>query len=188
MKALRLVLFLLALVILTTLCKFYLGPDLDWSGFTPVYAICLIAGFIIKQRNLVFLFPLLSLFISDAIIQWLYLQNEFPYPGFYGGQWKNYLLLISLALIGWALKGRKPVHLAAGGFLAPTAFFLVSNFMVWQASTEALYPKSFEGLMSCYAAGLPFYKNALIATFIFLPLIVLVYNYMLKRKASLSLA
>jgi hypothetical protein len=184
----RLIVFTLILVALATACKFFFGPDLNWSGFSPVIAIALFAGFIIKQKDLSFLLPLAALFISDAVIQLLYSIGEFPYAGFYSGQWKNYLILMSAVLIGWGLKGRKKSTLLAGVLAAPTVFFLVSNFMVWSASAEAVYTKSFSGLMTCYEAGLPFYRNSLIATLLFLPVILIAYNYITKKKAVLTLA
>ena len=188
MKNGRLILFTLVLVVLATACKYFFGPNLDWSGFSPVIAIALFAGFIIKQKDMAFILPLLALFISDAVIQFLYTIGEFPYAGFYNGQWKNYLLLLSIALVGWALKGRNYSSLALGAVIAPTVYFLASNFLVWQGTTEAVYPKTFSGLMTCYTAGLPFYKNALIASLVFLPAILLLYNYMRKNKAVLTVA
>jgi hypothetical protein len=184
----RLILFTLILVVLATACKYFFGPDLDWSGFSPVIAIALFSGFIIKQKDMSFLLPLLALFISDAVIQFLYTQGKFDYPGFYNGQWKNYLILMVATLIGWALKGRNIGSLLTGAIAAPTVFFLLSNFGVWMGTTEATYTKDFSGLMTCYAAGLPFYKNALIATLVFLPGILLAYNYLARNKAALTVA
>lgn len=184
----KLIGFTLILVALTTICKFFFGPDLDWSGFSPVIAIALFAGFIIKQRDLSFVLPLLALFVSDIVIHVLYTQNLFPYAGFYGGQWKHYLILLVATLIGWMLKGRSNASLLAGSVIAPTVFFLMSNFMVWTGTTEAVYSKDFNGLMTCYAAGLPFYKNALIATLVFLPAILVLYNYMTRKKTVLTIA
>ena len=188
MKSGRLIVFTLVLVVIATACKYFFGPDLDWSGFSPVIAIALFAGFIIKQKDMAFILPLLALFISDAVIQLLYSQDLFPYAGFYGGQWKNYLLLLSATLLGWLLKGRSYSSLLAGGIAAPTVYFLVSNYMVWQATGEAVYARSFSGLMTCYEAALPFYRNSLIATLLFLPVILFVYNYMTRKKAVLTLA
>lgn len=184
----RLILFTLILVVLASACKFFFGPDLDWSGFSPVIAIALFSGFIIKQKDMSFLLPLLALFISDAIIQLLYSQDLFPYAGFYNHQLKNYLILMTATLIGWALKGRSYSSLLTGAIAAPTAFFLLSNFSVWFTSTEVTYTKDFNGLMTSYAAGLPFYKNALIATLVFLPGILLAYNYMTRKRAALTIA
>lgn len=184
----RLILFTLFLVALATACKFFFGPDLNWSGFSPVIAIALFAGFIIRQKDLSFMLPLLALFISDCCIQVLYNMDLFPYAGFYGGQWKNYLLLLSVTLLGGLLKGRSYGSLLAGGIIAPTVYFLLSNFMVWQANIETVYAKSFSGLMTCYEAGLPFYRNSLIATLLFLPLILALYNYISRKRLALKLA
>lgn len=183
----RMILFTVILVVLTTACKFYFGPDLDWSGFSPVIAIALFSGLIIRQRDMSFILPLLALFISDAVIQLLYKMGEFPYAGFYSGQWKNYLILMVSTLIGWSLKGRSYISLAIGAIAAPTAFFLISNFGVWMGN-HVTYPKTFSGLMTCYTAGLPFYKNALIATVVFLPIILVAYNMLTKKKTALTLA
>ena len=68
----RLIVFTLILIGLATACKFFFGPDLDWSGFSPVIAIALFSGFIIKQKDMSFLLPLIALFISDVAIQLLY--------------------------------------------------------------------------------------------------------------------
>ena len=184
----RLIVFTLVLVALATACKFFFGPDLAWSGFSPVIAIALFAGLIMKQKDMSFMLPLLALFISDAVIQFLYSQDLFPYAGFYNGQWKNYLLLMGATLVGWALKGRTNTSLIVGAIAAPTVFFLISNLMVWTGTSEAIYAKSFSGLMTCYEAALPFYKNSLIATLVFLPVILLVYNYLTKKKAVVTLA
>lgn len=183
----RIILFTIIIVALATICKFFFGPSLSWSGFSPVIAIALFSGFIIKQKDFAFLFPLLALVISDAAIQALYENNLFPYPGIYSGQWKNYLILFTATLIGWALKGRKTTSLIIGAVAAPTVFFLISNFNVW-LSQDVLYPKNFDGLMQCYAAGLPFYRNALIAAFVFLPMILVTYNYIMRHKPVLTVA
>jgi hypothetical protein len=183
----RLIIFTLLLVALATGCKYFFGPDLNWSGFSPVIAIALFSGMIIKQKDMSFILPLLALFISDAILHVLYLNNQFDFAGFYSGQWINYLILLASTLIGWALKGRKYSSLFAGAIAAPTVFFLASNFMVW-AGTQITYTKDFNGLMNCYEAGLPFYRNSLIATMLFLPVILFVFNYLTKKKAVLTLA
>lgn len=183
----RLIVFTLLLIVLATVCKYFFGPNPDWSGFSPVIAIALFSGFIVRQKDTSFLLPLLALFISDVVIQFLYMQDLFPYAGFYGGQWKNYLILLSATLIGWLLKGKNYSNLLVGAIAAPTVFFLISNFNVW-LSAEVTYSRDFSGLMTCYAAGLPFYKNALIATLVFLPAILLLYNYMTRKKTVLTIA
>jgi hypothetical protein len=185
----RLIVFTLILVVLATTCKYFFAPELAWSGFSPVIAIALFSGMIIKERNVSFLLPLLALFLSDMFIEILHRQGMFDFAGFYPGQWRNYLLLLSATLVGWAFKGRSFKSLFAGAVVAPTVFFLLSNFGVWMGwGFEAPYTKDFNGLMECYAAGLPFYRNALVGTLVFLPMIVFVYNYFTKHSTRLTLA
>lgn len=183
----RLIIFTVLLVIVTTACKFFFGPDLAWSGFSPVIAIALFSGFMIKQKDSSFLLPLLALFLSDVIIHILYKEGLFAYAGFYSGQWKNYLILMASTLLGWALKGRNYSSLGIGAIAAPTVFFLISNFGVWMGQYST-YPKDFNGLLLCYEAGLPFYRNALIATLVFLPGILVAYNYLSRQRVALKLA
>ena len=183
----RIILFTLILVALTTACKFFFGADLAWSGFSPVIAIALFSGMIIREKNMTFLLPLVALFLSDLAIQGLHTAGLFPYAGFYQGQWVNYLLLLSATLVGWVLRGRSYAGLFAGAVVAPTLYFLVSNLMVWQGS-DVTYSNDFNGLLTCYAAALPFYKNSLLGTLVFLPVILLVYNVIAKHRTALTLA
>jgi hypothetical protein len=183
----KFILFTVILVVLATICKYFFGPSPEWSGFSPVIAIALFSGFIMRNRSYSFLLPLLALLFSDFIIHDMYRRDLFDYPGFYSGQWKNYLILLSAVLIGWALQAKKISTLAAGAVAAPTLFFLISNFTVW-AGQHLTYTKDFNGLMACYAAGLPFYKNSLIATMIFTPGLLYLYNVLVRRKAQWTLA
>jgi hypothetical protein len=184
----RLIIFTVILVAAQTLCKLAFANDLNWSGFSPFIAIALFSGFIVKEKNISFLLPLLALVVSDVIIHLLYVNGQFDFPGFYPGQWKNYLLLLGITAIGWLLKGKNYSSIALGAVAAPTIFFLLSNFMVWQAAAEVVYAKNFSGLMNCYDAGLPFYRNSLIATIVFLPLFHVSYNLLTRNKAELRLA
>jgi hypothetical protein len=54
--------------------------------------------------------------------------------------------------------------------LGPTSFFLISNYAVWVVSSHAvpvandMYSHTLSGLIACYAAGIPFYRNDLVST------------------------
>jgi hypothetical protein len=187
-SALKFSLFTVILVALTTACKFFFGPEIAFSGFSPVLAIALFSGYVYSKKEGFFLLPLLSLLLSDLFIQALYQQGVFEYPGVYGGQWKNYVLLLSATLLGALLRGRSHGSLTLGAVAAPTFFFVLSNFMVWLSAAETIYAKTFGGLMTCYTAGLPFYRNSLIGTFVFLPVILVLFNYLERKKAVLVLA
>jgi hypothetical protein len=54
-------------------------------------------------------------------------------------------------------------RVASAAFLAPTSFFVASNYAVW-VGQNGLYPHTFAGLVTCYIAGLPFYAYDLLST------------------------
>jgi len=43
-------------------------------------------------------------------------------------------------------------------------------------------------LMNCYEAGLPFYRNSVLAMLVFLPVILVCYNVIVKQRTALKLA
>jgi len=184
----RLLIFTLILIAATTYCKFQFGPDLNWSGFSPIIAISLFSGMLINDRSKTFLFPLLSLFASDVVIEILYRMDLFAYSGFYTYQLFNYALLLAVTFLGWKLKGKSYGQVGLGAIAAPTVFFIISNMGAFIIDTGNLYSNDFSGLMLCYKAGIPFYKNALMATLLFLPAIVLTYNIIVKRTTAVKLA
>ena len=44
-------------------------------------------------------------------------------------------------------------------------FFVVTNFSVWLGS--AFYPPTWEGLVACYTAALPFFRNTLVGNLVY---------------------
>ncbi len=44
-------------------------------------------------------------------------------------------------------------------------FYLVTNFAVW--TFDSLYPKTWDGLIACYTAAIPFFRNSLIGDIFF---------------------
>ena len=183
------VIFLFILVAVTTLVKVICAPRIDLSGFSCVLAVSLFAGLMIKEKKLAFLLPLLTLFISDALLQLLHALNLFPYAGFYGGQIYNYALFILLTLIGIGLRNFKTAGIIAAAFIGPTIFFLLSNFIVWKTQGTAMgYGNDLNGLIQCYTFGLPFYRNSLISTILFLPTFIALYNWLTYGRFSLARA
>ncbi len=77
--------------------------------------------------------------------------------------WAWYAGILGLGM----LLGRKqtPVRIFGASLVAAVSFFLVSNFAVWAAWT--LYPKTLSGLMLCYAAAIPFFRNELVSDVLF---------------------
>ena len=133
-----------ALVLLAAALRILPHP---WN-FTPIGAMALFSGSAFRERWLRFTFPLLALFAGDAVV------------GFHRLMPAVYLSFLVSVVIGmWIGEECKFIRIAGGTLLGATQFFLVTNFAVWAVFTT--YPKSAAGLIACYAAGVPFYWNAL---------------------------
>jgi hypothetical protein len=181
------ILFLFILVAVSTIVKIFCAPQINLSGFTCVIAIALFAGLTINDKKTAFLIPLLALFISDILIQGLYALNMFPYAGFYKGQIINYGLIILLTITGILFRNYRTAGIFASAIVGPTLFFLVSNFIVWKTQAGTIgYNKDISGLWQSYTLGLPFYRNSLVSTVIFLPAFIVLYNRMMYGKFELA--
>jgi uncharacterized membrane protein (UPF0136 family) len=141
-------------------------PGRPW-GFAPQIAMALFAGSVIADKKYAFALPLLSMFLSDLLYQGLYEMGLTPIEGFYSGQFVNYLMLTSLTVIGFFMRQNNVLSLVSGFLAGPTVYFILSNLLVWIGGGGYQRPKTLEGLMLCYADGLPFYQMSLLSTFVF---------------------
>lgn len=146
----------LVLIVLATIARILPHP----FNFTPMGAIALFGAAYLGNRGLMVAVPFLSLFISD-----LYLNNvtyrEFM-PGFtWFSSVFSYISFALIVLAGVLVLNQKvsALRIAGSSLGASLIFFLVSNFGVWFES--GMYAHTFDGLMLCYAAGLPFLKNTI---------------------------
>ena len=156
------------LVFLTAVCALYrIVPGRPW-GFAPQIAMAVFGGAIfINNKQWAFAAPLLSMFLSDVLYEILYQTGASAISGFYEGQWQNYLLFAALTTVGFLIKKVNMLNVLSASVIAPTAYFIISNFLVWNAGGGYARPKTLTGLMMCYNDGLPFYRNSLYATVFF---------------------
>jgi hypothetical protein len=148
---------LAGLVALASLAQLLPHPP----NFTPVGAVALFGAAHFRSRWAAFLVPLAGLLVSDAALEvttrfdllggWLARGRGF-YPGM-GVVYGAFALVIALGL----LLRRKRTALAVGGctLAGSVVFFLVTNLAVWAGGL--LYPKTVEGLLTCYREAIPFF-------------------------------
>ena len=155
-------------------------------GFAPQWAMAVFAGAVIRDKKWAFIIPVLSMFISDMLYQALFLGGLTNMPGFYEGQWQNYILFALLVFVGMAVKKLNVSQIATASFAAPTLYFLLSNFLIWASNgaTRGLdRPKTFNGLLLCYSDAVPFYRTSILATFIFSAIFFGSYIIIRNRRA-----
>jgi hypothetical protein len=118
------------------------------SNFTPIGALALFAGAHFDDKRWAFIAPLAAMFLSDILI------------GFHSGMPIIYAAFAAIVCMGFLLKQKKTALRVTGASLAAaTFFFVVSNFAVW--AIDGLYPMTFQGLVTCYVAAIPFFANTL---------------------------
>jgi hypothetical protein len=66
---------------------------------------------------------------------------------------------------GFLAKNASALRVGATTLAASVSFFLLSNFAVW--AVWNMYPKTAAGLATCYVAGLPFFRNAVVSDLFF---------------------
>lgn len=137
-------------------------------GFAPQIAIALFSGSLFSsKKQYSFLLPLLSMFISDVFYQLLFNYGLTTIQGFYQGQWENYLLIAATTIFGYRLQSSSPGKFMGSFLMAPTAYFLVSNFLVWAQGGGYHHPITATGLLQTMVDGLPFYPYSLVSTCVF---------------------
>jgi hypothetical protein len=124
-------------------------------NFAPVAAIGLYAG-AYTSRRAGWLVPFAALLLSDLVL------------GFYlpVSMFFNYLAFATCLLLGSGLLGRgRALPRILGAVLASSvAFFAISNFGMW---ASGYYPRTGVGLLECYTAALPFFRNTLASDVIY---------------------
>ncbi|RYY96857.1 MAG: hypothetical protein EOO11_12410 [Chitinophagaceae bacterium] len=158
---------ILSFGLLVLACSLYRVFDGRPWGFAPQIAMALFSGAVIKDKKFAFLMPLLSMLLSDALYQVLYVNGLSKTPGFYSGQATNYILFLAMTVFGFFIRNIRVGSVLAASLAAPTFYFLLSNFQVWMGGGGYGRPKTFGGLMQCYADGWPFYGGSVLATVLF---------------------
>jgi len=134
-----------ALVLAAALSRLLPHPP----NFSPIEATALFAGATLASRWLAMAVPIAAMLVSDAIL------------GFHAGMPVVYGSMAAIALAAhFGLRGRVSVgRVALFGVGGALFFFIVTNFAVWLGS--GMYPSTWEGLIACYVAAIPFFHNQL---------------------------
>jgi hypothetical protein len=124
------------------------------SKRTPVAAIALFGGAQFADKRAAFLVPLAGLLLSDLVLGFHRLM-----PVVYGA----FALIV---LLGFSVRRRSSsLRIAGAAIFSAVLFFALTNFGVWAFGT--LYPKTGAGLIECYVAAIPFFRNMLLSNLLY---------------------
>jgi hypothetical protein len=146
------VLLLAALIVLAAVARLVPHP----MNFTPIGAMAIFAGAVFADRRVALLVPLAALFLGD-----LATGLHVLIPAVYGS------FALNVLLARWLRNRRTAVTTTAVTLAGAVQFFVTTNFAAW----VVFYPHTAEGLLQCYVAAVPFFRNTLLGDAVFVTLL-----------------
>ncbi len=145
---------------------FPLSDEFRWLwNFSAVGGLGLFAGARFRSRGAFFV-PVGVMLISDLLLIYPLSRLNPPQPAFNAVTWVVYACLLFNVLLGRFLKDAiLPVGAGLGGLLTATVFFVGTNLGEW--AFGGWYPRTSSGLVECFVAALPFFKNTLAGDLIY---------------------
>ena len=138
-----------------------------WN-FTPILAVGIFSGFYFKNFILSLFIVILSMFIGDLFL------------GFHSTMFFTYISLALAVVIGLFIKHFKFTEILFSGLASSVCYFIITNFGAWL--TLEMYEKNFAGLLQSYVLAIPFFHNTLISTFLYLILLKLLFDFIIRKK------
>lgn len=116
-------------------------------NFTALAAVTLFAGFYFRRSAIALAVPMGAMLLSDLVL------GGYPLPMMATVYASIALMLVLRRALGNA---RSPLRLAGAALACSLSFFLITNGAHWAFTTS--YPRTGDGLLQSYLAGLPFLK------------------------------
>ncbi len=156
-------------------------------NFAPIGAIALFGGAYFANRFFSFFIPLFAIWLSDLVINnTIYAKYYNGFTWFHSGFYWTYGAIALTVIIGFFISKKIKISTI---FLSATAasilFFLISNFSCWPGNP--LYAQNFNGLLNCYAAGIPFFNGTLMGNIFYSALLFAAFEWSQQKFPQLGL-
>jgi len=156
---------------------------------TAIGATALFGAAYFTKKYWAFLIPFLALWVSDLVL------NNVVYASYFEGFslfssfliW-NYVAFGLIILLGSSvLKKIKPLNLLGASLGASAIFFLITNFGSWYVDFANVYSNNFAGLMTAYAAGLPYFLNTIVGDLFYVGVLFGAFELVKQRYPNLAI-
>lgn len=141
------------------------------ANFTPIGAMALFGGTYFTGRWKSYLFPLLTLFLSDVMMMQLFYKTDSNGLLYNGWIW-TYGAFALMVLIGRYVKKVNPATVITAALTAALTHWLITDLGVWLGgglditTGKALAP-NWHGFVQCYLQAIPFLKNMLLGNIMY---------------------
>ena len=123
-------------------------------NMAPICAMALFGGVYLDRKH-AFLVPFIAMLISDYFI------------GFYSGIAWVYGAFVMIGLVGLWLRSHQGAGQTIGATVSGSViFYVVTNFGVW-VSSQVSYPHTLAGMLQCYNAAIPFFRNTIVGDLLY---------------------
>lgn len=179
-------LVLIGFLALAVASRLFILGGTNWVNFSPIASMALFAGIYFNQKIQAISWTILAVWLSNLLLN-NFLYTEY-YPSFsFGFEGVHMGIFALITLLGSRLNQQKltALNFISTNLVSGIGFFLLSNFAVW-LSSDITYSKSLQGLLACYAAGIPFLKNTLASQFIFSAIFLGSFEYLKNRITAMN--
>lgn len=160
---------ILGLILIVSITRLIPHP----ANFTPIAAIALFGGTYFHNKKIAFLVPLIIMFLTDLFI------------GFHNTIIAVYLSFVLIVALGfWLQKNKNLKNIILTTLISSIAFFVITNFSVWL--TGSMYPKNLSGIIECYVAAIPFFRNSVLGDLFYVGVLFGAYELAALKFPALS--
>ncbi len=123
------------------------------ANIAPIAAMALFGGAYLNKKYALVV-PIVTMIFSDLFL------------GFHSTVIFVYGSFLLTGVIGIWLRDHKDMrYIFLASLVSSILFFLITNFGVWLVGN--LYPKTVQGLIECYIAAIPFFRNTILGDLLY---------------------
>lgn len=149
------------------------------ANYSPLAAMALFGGSYFKGNIKPFLFPIITIFISDLFL-FATVYKEYGNGFLYDGWAWVYSAFVLMALCGkYIIRTATIQHIGIAILAAICIHWLLTDFGVWLGSKT--YPQTWAGFMACLAAAIPFEIRLLVSTVVYSVVMFGVFELLQKK-------
>ncbi|MGE5106883.1 MAG: DUF6580 family putative transport protein [Sphingobacteriales bacterium] len=159
-----------------------IGP---MANFTPIGAMALFGGAHFSSNKKAYLFPLLTLWLGDILLNRLLFYHEWRL--FYEGFYWTYGAFALMVLTGRLLIKKVTIkNILLSSLLVVFIHWMVTDFGVWLEGT--IYPKTWAGWWTCLTVAIPYEINLIAGTLLYGSLMFISFEWIKARNPLLQTA
>lgn len=137
-------------------------------NFSPFPAVCLFGAAFLHDARWRFGLPVVTWLLGDALIALISPDLATTWRAYIGHPFLYAWIALSVCLGTRLRTHRTWGRILATGVASSTAFFLLTNFPFWLFQVNPVdYPPNLQGLVDCYAAAIPFWRNHMVGTLLY---------------------